>query len=156
MPTALWPMASGMPCWSWLPCPGWPPWYGGCGDECSGPLQKLENLFLSQKGEQFVARKLKPVLEARAKAKMSPAGSGDQKNADAKPGSATLPNPISSVDTSKELVTAVGLGPSRQGHTRPTNRCVWGDVRTRVWYRIPGRVPAETASDAPSMAARMM
>ena len=89
---------------------------------------------------------------------MSAAGNWDQKSANAKSGSATLPNPISSMDTSEELVATVGFGelPSRQGPTRPTNRCVWGDVRTRAWYRMPGCVPAETASSAPSMAARIV
>lgn len=62
-----------------------------------------------------IALKLKPELEARAKANMS-AGGGDQKSEDAKSGLATLPNPISStVDTRKELADSVGLGERTMG-----------------------------------------
>lgn len=61
-----------------------------------------------------IALKLKPEIEARAKANMA-AGGGDQKSGDAKSGSATLPNPISAVDTRKELAEAVGLGERTMG-----------------------------------------
>ncbi len=61
-----------------------------------------------------IALKLKPEIEARAKANMA-AGGGDQKSEDAKSGSATLPNPISAVDTRKELAEAVGLGERTMG-----------------------------------------
>ena len=61
-----------------------------------------------------IALKLKPDIEARAKANMS-AGGGDQKSEHARSGSATLPNPISTVDTRKELAEAVGLGERTMG-----------------------------------------
>ena len=56
-----------------------------------------------------IALKLKPEIEARAKANMV-AGGGDQKSEAAISGSAKLPNPITeTVDTRKELANAVGL-----------------------------------------------
>ncbi len=61
-----------------------------------------------------IALRLKPDIEARARENMS-AGGGDQKSEDAKSGLATLPNPISSVDTRKELADAVGLGERTMG-----------------------------------------
>ncbi len=61
-----------------------------------------------------IALKLKPEIEAKARANMA-AGGGDQKSEDAKSGSATLPNPISAVDTRKELAEAVGLGERTMG-----------------------------------------
>ncbi len=61
-----------------------------------------------------IALRLKPDIEARAKENMS-AGGGDQKSEDAKSGLATLPNPISPVDTRKELADAVGLGERTMG-----------------------------------------
>ena len=61
-----------------------------------------------------IALKLREDVEARARENMS-AGGGDQKSEDAKSGSATLPNPISPVDTRKELANAVGLGERTMG-----------------------------------------
>ena len=61
-----------------------------------------------------IALKLKPDIEARAKANMS-AGGGDQKSEHARSGSATLPRPISTVDTRKELADTVGLGERTMG-----------------------------------------
>ena len=61
-----------------------------------------------------IALRLKPDIEARARENMS-AGGGDQKSEDAKSGLATLPNPISSVDTRKELADAVGMGERTMG-----------------------------------------
>ena len=61
-----------------------------------------------------IALKLKPDIEARARRNMS-AGGGDQKSEDAKSGLATLPNPISTVDTRKELADTVGLGERTMG-----------------------------------------
>lgn len=61
-----------------------------------------------------IALKLKPDIEARAKANMS-AGGGDRKSEHARSGSATLPNPISTVDTRKELADTVGLGERTMG-----------------------------------------
>ena len=61
-----------------------------------------------------IALKLKPDVEARAKENMI-AGGGDQKSEEAKSGLATLPNPISAVNTRKELAEAVGLGERTMG-----------------------------------------
>ena len=61
-----------------------------------------------------IALKLRPEIEAKAQANMA-AGGGDQKSAAAKSGLATLPNPISPVDTRKELANAVGLGERTMG-----------------------------------------
>ena len=60
-----------------------------------------------------IALKLKPEIEARAKANMS---AGGQAYRPSEEGSAMLPNlPISSVDTRKELADAVGLGERTMG-----------------------------------------
>ena len=61
-----------------------------------------------------IALKLKPEVEARAKANMV-AGGGDQKSETAKSGSAIVPNPISTVDTRKELADSVGIGERTMG-----------------------------------------
>ena len=61
-----------------------------------------------------IALKLKPDIEARARANMS-AGGGDQKSEDAKSGLATLPTPIPPIDTRKELAESVGLGERTMG-----------------------------------------
>jgi len=55
-----------------------------------------------------IALKLKPEIEARAKANMS-AGGGDQKSKTAKSGLVNSPNPISPVDTRREMAQAVGI-----------------------------------------------
>jgi len=61
-----------------------------------------------------IALKLKADIEARAKANMS-AGGGDQKSKDAKSGLVNSPNPISPVDTRKEMAQAVGIGEQTMG-----------------------------------------
>ena len=61
-----------------------------------------------------IALKLKPEIEAKARENMS-AGGGDQKSEEAKSGSAILPDPISAVDTRKELANIVGLGERTMG-----------------------------------------
>lgn len=61
-----------------------------------------------------IALKLKPEIEAKARANMS-AGGGDQKSKEAKSGLAIVPNPISTVDTRKELAESVGLGERTMG-----------------------------------------
>ena len=61
-----------------------------------------------------IALKLKPDVEARAQANMS-AGGGDQKSEDAKSGLTMLSNPISPVNTRKELANSVGLGEVTMG-----------------------------------------
>ena len=61
-----------------------------------------------------IALKLKPEIEAKAKANMSAGGQAYQSE-HARSGSATLPNPISTVDTRKELADTVGLGERTMG-----------------------------------------
>ena len=56
-----------------------------------------------------IALRLKPDIEARAKENMS-AGGGDQKSEGAKSGCANSQNPISPVNTTKELADVVGIG----------------------------------------------
>ena len=56
-----------------------------------------------------IALRLKPDIEAKAKENMT-AGGGDQKSKEAKSGCMNSQNPISPVDTTKELADAVGLG----------------------------------------------
>ena len=59
-----------------------------------------------------IALKLKPEIEAKARANQSAAG-GDKFSE--KPLSATLPEAVSAVDTRKELAEAVGLGERTMG-----------------------------------------
>lgn len=61
-----------------------------------------------------IALKLKPEIEARAKANMS-AGGGDQKSKTAKSGLVNSPNPIFPVDTRREMAQAVGIGEQTMG-----------------------------------------
>lgn len=56
-----------------------------------------------------IALRLKPDIEARAKENMS-AGGGDQRSGDARSGFANSQNPVSAVNTTKELADAVGIG----------------------------------------------
>ena len=61
-----------------------------------------------------IALRLKPEIEARAKANMS-AGGGDQKSDAAKSGLTTLSDPIPTVNTRKELAGSVGIGEVTMG-----------------------------------------
>ena len=61
-----------------------------------------------------IALKLKPEIEARARFNMS-AGGGDRKSDVAKSGLVNSPNPISAVDTRKEMAQAVGIGEQAMG-----------------------------------------
>ena len=61
-----------------------------------------------------IALRLKPEIEAKARANQS-AGGGDQRSEGAKSGPATVPNPVSAVDTRKELARSVGLGERTMG-----------------------------------------
>ncbi len=61
-----------------------------------------------------IALKLKPEVEARARANMV-AGGGDQKSETAKSGSTIVSNPISAVSTRKELADTVGIGEVTMG-----------------------------------------
>lgn len=61
-----------------------------------------------------IALKLKPEIEARARANLS-AGGGDHKSEVAKSGLVKSPNPILPVDTRKEAALAVGIGEQTMG-----------------------------------------
>ena len=61
-----------------------------------------------------IALKLRPEIEARAKANMA-AGGGDHKSESVKSGLVNSPNPILSVDTRKEAALAVGIGEQTMG-----------------------------------------
>ncbi len=61
-----------------------------------------------------IALKLKPEIEARARANMS-AGGGDHKSDSVKSGLVNSPNPILPVDTRKEAALAVGIGEQTMG-----------------------------------------
>ena len=61
-----------------------------------------------------IALKLKPEIEARARANMS-AGGGDHKSGVTKSGSVNSPNPILPVNTRKEAALAVGIGEQTMG-----------------------------------------
>ena len=56
-----------------------------------------------------IALKLKPEIEAKARANMT-AGGGDHKSEGVKSGLVNSPNPILPVDTRKEAALAVGIG----------------------------------------------
>ena len=67
-----------------------------------------------------IALKLKPEIEVKARANMS-AGGGDHKSAAMKSGLANSPNPISAVDTRKQMAKAVGIGEQAMGRITKLN-----------------------------------
>ena len=113
-----------------------------------------------------IALKLKPDIEARARRNMS-AGGGDQKSEDAKSGLATLPNPISAVDTRKELADAVGLGERTMGKVMQIDEHApaavkealdSGDLSINQDYNITRQVqelPEEQRDEAAAMAVEL-
>ena len=113
-----------------------------------------------------IALKLKPEIEARAKANMS-AGGGNQKSEGAKSGFATLPNPISAVDTRKELADAVGLGERTMGKVMQIDEHApaavkealdSGDLSINQDYNITRQVqelPEEQRDEAAAMAVEL-
>ena len=113
-----------------------------------------------------IALRLKPDIEARAKENMS-AGGGDQKSEDAKSGLATLPNPISPVDTRKELADAVGLGERTMGKvmqidehapTAVKEALDSGDLSINQGYNITRQVrelPEEQREEAAALAVEL-
>jgi ParB-like chromosome segregation protein Spo0J len=113
-----------------------------------------------------IALKLKPEIEARAKANMS-AGGGNQKSEGAKSGLATLPNPISAVDTRKELADAVGLGERTMGKVMQIDEHApaavkealdSGDLSINQDYNITRQVqelPEEQRDEAAAMAVEL-
>ena len=113
-----------------------------------------------------IALKLKPEIEARAKANMS-AGGGNQKSEGAKSGLATLPHPISAVDTRKELADAVGLGERTMGKVMQIDEHApaavkealdSGDLSINQDYNITRQVqelPEEQRDEAAAMAVEL-
>lgn len=113
-----------------------------------------------------ISLKLKPEIEARAKANMS-AGGGNQKSEGAKSGLATLPNPISAVDTRKELADAVGLGERTMGKVMQIDEHApaavkealdSGDLSINQDYNITRQVqelPEEQRDEAAAMAVEL-
>ena len=113
-----------------------------------------------------IALRLKPDIEARARENMS-AGGGDQKSEDAKSGLATLPNPISPVDTRKELADAVGLGERTMGKVMQIDEHApaavrealdSGDLSINQGYNITQQVrelPEEQQEEAAALAVEL-
>ena len=113
-----------------------------------------------------IALRLKPDIEARAKENMS-AGGGDQKSEGAKSGLATLPNPISAVDTRKELADAVGLGERTMGKVMQIDEHApaavkealdSGDLSINQGYNITRQMqelPEEQRDEAAAMAVEL-
>ena len=113
-----------------------------------------------------IALRLKPDIEARAKENMS-AGGGDQKSEGAKSGLATLPNPISAVDTRKELADAVGLGERTMGKVMQIDEHApaavkealdSGDLSINQGYNISRQMqelPEEQRDEAAAMAVEL-
>lgn len=95
------------------------------------------------------------------------AGGGDQKSEDAKSGLATLPNPISPIDTRKELADAVGLGERTMGkvmqigeHAPPAVKEALdsGDLSINQGYNITRQVqdlPEERREEAAALAVEL-
>ncbi len=113
-----------------------------------------------------IALRLKPDIEARARENMS-AGGGDQKSEDAKSGLATLPNPISPVDTRRELADAVGLGERTMGKVMQIDEHApaavkealdSGDLSINQGYNITRQVrelPEEQRDEAAALAVEL-
>ena len=111
-----------------------------------------------------IALKLKPDIEARARANQSAAG-GDKFGE--KPLSATLPEAVPSVDTRKELADAVGLGERTMGkvmqideHAPPAVKEALnsGDLSVNQGYNITRQVlelPEEQREEAAAQAVEL-
>ena len=111
-----------------------------------------------------IALRLKPDIEAKAKANQSAAG-GDKFGE--KPLSATLPEAVSSVDTRKELADAVGLGERTMGkvmqideHAPPAVKDALdsGDLSINQGYNITRQVqelPEEQRDEAAAQAVEL-
>lgn len=113
-----------------------------------------------------ITLKLKPEIEVREKANMS-AGGGDQKSETVKSDLATLPNPISAVDTRRELADAVGLCECTMGKvmqidehapTAVKDTLDGGDLSINQGYNITRQVqglPKEQQDEAAAMAVKL-
>ncbi len=114
-----------------------------------------------------IALKLRPDIEAKAKANMS-AGGGDQKSEDTKSGLTTLSNPISPVSTRKELAESVGIGEVTMGkvmqideHAPPAVKEALdsGDLSVNQGYNITRQVqdlPEEEREEAAAQAVELL
>ena len=112
-----------------------------------------------------IALKLKPEIEAKAKANQSAAG-GDKFGE--KPLSATLPEAVSSVDTRKELAEAVGLGERTMGKVMQIDEHApsavkealdSGDLSVNQGYNITRQVqelPEEEREEAAAQAVELL
>ena len=113
-----------------------------------------------------IALRLKPDIEARARENMS-AGGGDQKSEDAKSGCANSQNPISPVNTTKELADAVGIGHQTMSrvmqideHAPPAVKEALdsGDLSINQGYNITQQVrdlPEEQRDEAAALAVEL-
>ncbi len=113
-----------------------------------------------------IALRLKPDIEARAKENMS-AGGGDQKSEGAKSGCANSQNPISPVNTTKELADAVGIGHQTMSRvmqidehapTAVKEALDSGDLSINQGYNITRQVqelPEEQRDEAAAMAVEL-
>ena len=114
-----------------------------------------------------IALKLKPDIEARAKANMS-AGGGDQKSEEAKSGLVNSPNPISPIDTRKEMAKAVGIGEQTMGRIAQIEEKAppavkeamdSGELSINQGYNIPRQVqelPEEEREEAAAQAVELV
>ena len=114
-----------------------------------------------------IALKLRPDIEAKAKANMS-AGGGDQKSEDTKSGLTTLSNPISPVSTRKELAESVGIGEVTMGKVMQIDEHApsavkealdSGDLSINQGYNITRQVqdlPEEEREEAASQAVELL
>ncbi len=113
-----------------------------------------------------IALRLKPDIEARARENMS-AGGGDQKSEGAKSGCANSQNPISPVNTTKELADAVGIGHQTMSRvmqidehapTAVKEALDSGDLSINQGYNITRQVqelPEEQRDEAAAMAVEL-
>ena len=114
-----------------------------------------------------IALKLKPEIEARARENMS-AGGGDQKSEDVKSGLTILSNPISPVNTRKELADTVGIGEGTMGKVMQIDEHApavvkdaldSGDLSINQGYNITRQVqelPEEQREEVAAMAVELM
>ena len=114
-----------------------------------------------------IALKLRPDIEAKAKANMS-AGGGDQKSEDTKSGLTTLSNPISPVSTRKELAESVGIGEVTMGKVMQIDEHApsavkealdSGDLSINQGYNITRQVqdlPEEEREEAAAQAVELL
>ena len=114
-----------------------------------------------------IALKLRPDIEAKAKANMS-AGGGDQKSEDTKSGLTTLSNPISPVSTRKELAESVGIGEVTMGKVMQIDEHApsavkealdSGDLSVNQGYNITRQVqelPEEEREEAAAQAVELL